>query len=129
MIFATMEVIFHRNAVGARKNWSAFVRLLREQATLMDLCGVTNGKSRNEPKMHSPKEVEVSGPSSAGSKDQGGRTGNRHQQKKTKDARDAAESAKNIKPTPYGLNRSTCEARGTGFDIVLLHPRTRPLSF
>jgi hypothetical protein len=72
---------------------------------------VTNGKSRKEPTMQSPKEAEGSGPSSAGSKDQGGRTGNRDQQKKTKDARDAAESAKNSKPTPYCLNRSTCEGQ------------------
>jgi hypothetical protein len=47
----TMEAIFQRNTEGERKNWSAFVRLLREQATLMDSCGVISGKSRKEPKM------------------------------------------------------------------------------
>jgi hypothetical protein len=61
--------------------------------------------------MQSSKEAEGSGPSSAGSKDQLGRTGNRDQQKTKKDARDAAESAKNNKPTPYCLNRSTCEGQ------------------
>jgi hypothetical protein len=90
-IWNTMEAIFQRNTEGARKNWSAFVRLLREQTTVMESYGVTNGKSRKEPKMQSPKEAEGSGPSSAGSKDQGGRTGNRDQQKKKKDARDAPE--------------------------------------
>jgi hypothetical protein len=77
----------------------------------MDSCGVTNGKSRKKPKMQGPKEAVGSGPSSAGSKDEGGRTGDRDQQKKTKDARDAAESAKNNKLTPYCLNRSTCEGQ------------------
>jgi hypothetical protein len=42
----------------------------------MDSCGMTLGKSRKEPKMQSPKEVEAIGSSSAGNKDQGGRTGN-----------------------------------------------------
>jgi hypothetical protein len=37
---------------------------------------MTLGKSRKEPKMQSPKEVEAVGSSSACNKDQGGRTGN-----------------------------------------------------
>jgi hypothetical protein len=62
------------------------------------------GKSRS----CSPKKAEGGGSSRAGNKDQRGRNGNRDQQKKKKYSRDA-ESARNNKPTPYCLNRSTCE--------------------
>jgi hypothetical protein len=57
-----MEAVFQRNTEGARKNWSAFVRLLREQATLMGSCGVTNGKSRNEPKAAARKRPKGADP-------------------------------------------------------------------
>jgi hypothetical protein len=33
---SAMEAVLQRNTEGARKNWSAFVRLLPEQATLTD---------------------------------------------------------------------------------------------